>query len=203
VFDTTDGTPRELFSIEGKFVTVYLPPSGKGAVLDPSGDSVDRASIFVDLELGTSRRLVGEAGELVDILEWGSDDLWFLVSFGEEEYRSSALGILEVETGTITPLPTGNTWRRVSDDGRTLLLDLLGPGDNRRCTVLDLERGTVTELDGPCPDWAVLSPDGRWVVYSRSDDVRSAKPWMLSVVETTTGKTVYIRPGKNPVWLAP
>ena len=202
VIDISDGTPRELMSVDGNFVTVFLPASGTGAVLHPSGESADRAPTFVDLERGTSRRLVSETGEPLGVLEWGTDDRWLLVSFGGGGYRSSALGIMDVETGTMAPLPVGNTFSRVSHDGRTLLLDLHGKG-GRHCTALDLERGTVTEFDGKCPEVAVLSPDGKWIAYSRPVTIHGAKQWLLSVVETATGNSIFAGPGKDPVWLTP
>jgi hypothetical protein len=171
---------------------------------------------FVNLEQGTSRRLVSEAGEPLEILEEGADDR-LLVVLSRGRWSSGA--ILDVETGKVSPLPAGNAWSGLSDedlryflespcsnDQLTLMYDYLDYRNASGCTVLNLLRGTVIELDSRCPDSLDISPDGRWAAYSKRIVAGSAErplQWILTVVETATGKTIFAGPGKNPVWLAP
>ena len=211
VVDPSNWIPRELFSLNGSFGSVFLSPTGKGAVLEPFVDetNVDPTPTFVDFEGFSTRRLEGENGEPARIVACTNDATWVALLLGEDKGLRSSHAILYTATGEMSPLPAleaapGDKWTvQLSANGRKVIVDVISDIGARRCTFLDLDLGTVSEFDVPSSDEMRMSVDGSWAAYSVAKPTYGTVHWVLTIVELATGKATFAGPGSSPVWLVP
>jgi len=130
----------------------------------------------------------------------GNRDLYLLRSTDEKEPRLART--LSVEITPLTRTPAEESRPLLSPDGRRLLFQR-GIG---ALVLVKLEDGKTTNERVLVDGWTDLaydwSPDGKWIVYSQSDEDSNSEIWIEPVDGSREPFNVTQRPGNDtaPTW---
>lgn len=195
--DLADGRSTLLTDGKSRNTAPHFSKSGRSLAWSSTrrnGKDVD-LWIMDPLKPESARLLFQNEGGGWSISDWSDDERTLLVG----NYRSineSALYLLELATGRLTPLTpsTGKPGERIaysdarfSPDGRTVYCTTDRGGEQHRLARIDVATRTQSWMT-PDPKWEVeyfeRSPDGRMMAVVSNEDGVS----VLRLLETKTGK---------------